>query len=122
MQFALGWESPIYLDSIDKFTFVSASPKLKLEILGSLTFTIHLGMFELDIILDTFPFKFTPFDLMFRLDMTQPRRNCWGFDYAVETLAAEVNIATRVNECYWGLFGILSDQDSSDCKWVRYKP
>lgn len=59
---------------------------------------------------------------MFRLDATKPKRNCWGIDYGVETLAADLKIETRVNECYWGLGGLIADKDAYDCRWMTYKP
>ena len=31
-------------------------------------------------------------------------------------------IETRVNECFYGLFGTLTENDPSDCVWRTYKP
>ena len=89
---------------------------------GSLKFTAHLNFIELSGELKMYPFKFTPFDFLVRMDALHPNRNCFGFGYLVRTLMAELMIETRVNECYWGLAGILTDNDPSDCTWRLYKP
>ena len=33
-----------------------------------------------------------------------------------------LEVETLVNECYIGLFGFFTDNDTSDCFWRRYQP
>ena len=35
---------------------------------------------------------------------------------------ADLKVETRVNECYFGLVGILTENDPSDCVWRSYEP
>jgi hypothetical protein len=107
---------------IDRFTLLSARPQFNFEILGNLSFTAHLNFMEVTLSLDMYPFKFTPFDVLLRADALHYQRYCFGFDYVVKTLLANVMIETRVNECFYGLAGIMTDNDPKDCIWRSYKP
>ena len=122
MQFALSWEAPFFLDTIDRFTLVTANPKLNLELLGNAKFTAHLGEAEISLVFNMYPFKFTPFNIMLQADALHPERYCTGMDYDVKAFLAEVMIETRINECYWGVLGLSTDQDAKDCVWRKYAP
>ena len=122
MQFALAWAVPLYLDTVDAYTLLSANPKFIFEVLGSISFTLHLGFIEVTLAVNVHPFKFTPFDILLRTDMMHPERYCSGFDYKVRTFETDVMLETRVNECFYGLLGFLTDTDPSDCTWRVYKP
>lgn len=122
VQFALSWTAPVFLDSIDVFTLVSAAPTFNMEVIGHSSVTIHLGFIELTLSLKMFPFKFTPFDILFRVDALQPKRYCSGMNYKVETFFAQLEVEWRVNECHFGLAGLLTNTDPSDCFWRSYKP
>lgn len=100
IQVALSWVFPLFLDSVDRYTLLSANPKFVWEILGSFKFTVHLGFIEVSLKVNMNPFKFTPFDLMLRTDMVHPKRTCSGMDYKVRTFMTDLKIETRVNECY----------------------
>ena len=91
---------PLYLDTIDRFTLLSANPKFMFNLLGDYTFTVHLGFWEITLSLDLYPFKFTPFDILFRMDMLHPERRCDGMNFEVKSFVADVMIESRVNECY----------------------
>ena len=90
--------------------------------IGTIRLTLHLNFIEVSAVLQMYPFKFTPFDILFRIDPFPPKRHCFGLSYIVRTLLAQVMLETRVNECYWGLAGILTNNDPSDCIWRSYKP
>lgn len=40
----------------------------------------------------------------------------------MRTFTTDLMIETRVNECYYGLIGIMTDNDPSDCTWRAYRP
>lgn len=122
VQFALQWEAPFFLDTVDAFTLVSMAPKLHLNVLGDFKFTIHVGFFELTFSINMYPFKFTPFDILYRIDALHPSRFCTGMDWQVRTFLAELMVEWRAKECHYGLFGILTDNDESDCIWRNYVP
>ena len=122
IQVALAWVFPMFLDSLDRYTLLSANPKFVMEILGSWKFTVHLGFIEISLKVNMNPFKFTPFDLMLRTDMVHPKRTCSGMDYKVRTFTTDLMLETRVNECFYGLIGMYTDTDAKDCTWRRYKP
>ena len=107
---------------MEKFTLVSAAPTFNMEVLGDATVTFHLGYVELTLVLRMYPFKFTPFDILFRVDSLHPKRFCWGMDYLVDTFLAQVFVEWKVNECAWGVAGIVTGNDPSDCFWKSYKP
>jgi len=119
---AFSWRAPFYLDTIDRFNLISANPKFSFQIFGSFGFTLHLGYFEITLTSAAYPFFFTPLDLMFKMDALHPVRNCNGLNYSVTTAMADIKVDTRVNECYFGLLGILTDNDPSDCVWRSYEP
>ena len=48
---------------------ITANPKLNLEVRGDMRFTLHLGFIEFTLALNMYPFKFTPFDILLRMDM-----------------------------------------------------
>ena len=122
VQVAMSWTSPVFLDTVDKYTMISAAPKFNLEILGNMTFGLHLGIVELKAVLNSYPFKFTPLDVMLRADAMQPERYCMGLGYGVKTLLADLMVEARVNECHMGLLGSRTGNDPSDCTWRTYKP
>jgi len=103
--------APFYIDYVDRFSLVTASPKLNLEVIGDLTFTLHLNMAELTFKFNMYPFKFTPFDILLRMDATHPSRYCTGMDYIVRTFLMEIMVEWRVKECIWGTLGIVTDND-----------
>jgi len=84
--------------------------------------TVHLSHMELTLSLDMYPFKFTPFDILLRMDALHPKRYCTGMDYMVRTFLAQLMVEWRVKECFYGLAGILTENDPSDCFWRSYKP
>ncbi len=51
-----------------------------------------------------------------------PARYCQGLDWKVRTFMAQLMVEWRVKECTWGLAGILTDNDPSDCSWKNYVP
>jgi len=112
----------LYLDTVDRYTLLSANPKFIFEILGSFKFTLHLNFIEISLLVNVNPFKFTPFDILLRGDMMHPHRRCSGLDYKVRTFTTDLMIETNVNECYYGLLGIVTDVDPKDCTWRKYKP
>ena len=113
----------MFLDTVDRYTLLSANPKFICEILGSFRFTLHLNFIEISFLVNVNPFKFTPFDILLRGDMVHPTRRCSGLDYKVRTFTTDLMIETKVNECYYGLIGgVLTDNDPKDCTWRRYKP
>ena len=122
VQLALAWALPIFLDLIEDYTLVSASPRLDWEIISDLRFNIHLNFIELTVHLEFLPFKFTPFDFLFRLDSTATQRYCLGFDSYVRTLLAQIKFEYRVMECTYGLVGYLTGNDDRDCFWRSYEP
>lgn len=69
---ALSWVAPLFLDTVDKYTLLSANPKFVLEVLGSFKFTVHLRFIEITLAVNVNPFKFTPFDILLRTDMMHP--------------------------------------------------
>ena len=122
IQFALSWSAPFFVDYVDKFSLISAAPKFNLEVLGNLRLTLHLGYMELTLSTEMYPFKFTPFDILLRMDALHPNRYCTGADYMVRTFLAQLMVEWRVKECLFGIAGILTDNDESDCFWRDYKP
>ena len=119
----MSWEAPLFLDTIDRFTLLSARPKFIFEIFGRIELTLHLNFINITVSFDVSPFRFTPFDIMLRMDTVHPRRYCTGMDYQVRTLISEVHLETAVNECDYGLIGgFLTNNDASDCFWRVYKP
>ena len=111
------------MDTIDRFTLLSARPKFIFEIFGRIELTLHLNFINITVAFNVAPFRFTPFDIMLRMDTLHPRRYCTGMDYQVRTLISEVHLETAVNECDYGLIGgFLTDNDKSDCFWRTYKP
>ena len=96
---------------MDRFSLISSAPKFNLEVLGDLQFTLHMGYFELTFSMDMYPFKFTPFDIMLRMDALYPDRYCTGADYLVRTFLAQLMVEWRVKECQVGLIGRLTDND-----------
>ena len=95
---------------------------MHLSVLGDFHFTIHIGYVELTFIVNLFPFKFTPFDTLFRLDALHPTRYCSGLDWKVRAFMAQLMVEWRVYECNWGLAGILTENDARDCQWKNYVP
>jgi len=69
---ALSWAAPLFLDTVDRYTLLSANPKFIYEMLGSFALTLHLNFIEVTIKINVNPFKFTPFDLLFRTDALHP--------------------------------------------------
>ena len=122
VQFALSWAAPLFLDTVDRYTLLSANPKFIFEILGEVEFTLHLNFIEFTFKVNMNPFKFTPFDILLRTDAMHPDRSCSGFNYKVRSFTTELMIETRVNECYFGLLGSYTENDPSDCVWRTYKP
>ena len=122
IQVALSWVAPMFLDSLESYTLLSANPKFVMQILGSFKFTLHLNFIEISFLVNMNPFKFTPFDMLLRTDMVHLQRTCSGMDYKVRTFTTDFMIETRVNECFYGLIGTLTDTDPSDCTWRLYKP
>ena len=84
--------------------------------------TAHLDFIEATAVFDVYPFKFTPFDLLLRMDTMNPDRKCWGLDYAVRTFLAEFKVELKVNECIQGLMGTRTNNDARDCTWRDYRP
>ena len=95
----MSWEAPFYLDTIDRYTLLSSRPKFIFEIYGKIQVTLHLNFINITLSFNVAPFKFTPFDILLRMDMLHPRRYCTGMDYQVRTLISEVHIETDVKEC-----------------------
>ena len=122
IQFALSWNAPFYIDYVDKFSLVNVNPKFNLEMLGDIAVTFHLGYAELTLVSNMFPFKFTPFDIKLSMDALHPKRYCTGMDYTVRTFMAQFMVEWRVKECLFGIFGIVTGNDESDCFWRSYKP
>ena len=119
----MSWEAPFFLDTIDRYTLLSARPKFIFEIYGKIELTLHLNFIDITVSFDVAPFRFTPFDIMVRMDALHPRRYCTGMDYQVRTLISEVHLETAVKECNYGLVGgILTNNDPSDCFTRVYKP
>jgi len=119
---ALSWVAPLFLDTVDKYTLLSANPKFILEVLGSFKFTVHLIFIEITLAVNVNPFKFTPFDILLRSDMMHTQRYCTGLDYKVRTFTTDLMIETRVIECSYGLIGALTNNDPNDCTWRAYRP
>ena len=94
-----------------------------MEITGEATLTFHLGVLELSLVLDTYPFKFTPFDIHLAIDPLNRERYCTGVDYKVDTLKTDLKIKLRVNECSSGVFdAMMSGGTASSCNWKSYSP
>ena len=81
VQFALSWSAPFYIDYVDRFAMLKSSPKFNLELFGDLEVTLHFGYVEIGVVLNLYPFKFTPFDIKLAIDAMHPERYCTGMDY-----------------------------------------
>ena len=107
---------------MDKFALISAAPQFNLEVISDLSFTLHLNIVELTLAFKLYPFKFTPFDMLLRMDAMHPKRYCTGMDYKVRTLLFDLMVEWKVKECNYGVVGMATDNDKSDCWWRDYKP
>lgn len=122
VQFALSWLAPFYLDYVDKFSMISSAPQFNLEVISDLSLTLHFGVAELTFAFKLYPFKFTPFDIMLRMDPLHPKRYCTGMDYRVRTLLFDLMVEWKMKECNYGIVGMTTENDKSDCWWRSYKP
>lgn len=90
VQFALSWVAPLYLDTIDQYSMITARPKIRFETLGSLQWTFHLNFVELTYDFVLFPWQFTPIDLLLRVDALHPERHCSGISYNMRTFLLDL--------------------------------
>ncbi len=111
----------MYLDSVDGISLIVAEPQFNMEFFGMLTFSVHLGFFEVSVIVDSYPFKFTPFDIKLAVDPSNINRYCTGMNYKVDTLKTDFKVKLRMNECQTGVLDVLTG-GSGNCEWKDYEP
>jgi len=85
----------------------------------------HFGLVNLRFNIDLTAFRFTPFDLQFLWSLESPEYDdhavdwCYGMQFTTETMDVGITMEVEVNECNFGLFGLMIG-DISDCYWRTY--
>jgi len=55
-----------------------------------------------------------------KLDYVAYNEFCYSIDYLIETLKVVITANLDVNECNYGLVGLLWYGDFSECQWKNY--
>lgn len=98
------------------------NPNLSAEGSVAASVTIKLWFIEVTLQAKALGYKFSPLDFQFSWDLDHKNRYCYSIGYYQQVFDFSLEIETLVDECYFGLVGIFSKTDTSDCAWRRYDP
>ena len=66
-------------------------------------------------------YRYTPTDTFFAFNIETYDEGCFGMDWRTDSLLVELRAGYWVNECVFGLGGLLFDSEVKDCDWQKYQ-
>lgn len=122
MDLSAGYQAVLFWLLANNENLVALNPALFAELAAHGWLTLRTPFAHFSLNADVTPFKFTPLDYQASWSLDSKGRYCHSLGYDQDVMDFELRVEASFDECFWGVLGKFSGDDSSDCTWRRYYP